>query len=68
MGVRSYQACCTKMFAQTFWMSTVSIARPDRPPITADGKRVRITIGNGPRAEVICGELVSESANWIIRQ
>ena len=28
---------------------------------------MRITVGNGSRVEAICGELVSESANWIIR-
>ena len=49
-------------------MSTVSRARPGGPPILADGKRVkRISIGNGSRSEAIGGELVSESANWIIR-
>ena len=50
-------------------MSTVSRARPGGPPtcISADGKRVKITIGNGSRLEAIHGELVSKSANWIIR-
>ena len=47
-------------------MSTVSRARPGGPSFAADGKRVRITIGNGSRVEVMRGQLVSESANWII--
>ena len=32
----------------------------------ADGKKVRITIGDSSRAEAIHGELVSESTNWTI--
>ena len=47
-------------------MSTVSRARPGGPSFAADGKRVRITIGNGSRVEAMRGQLVSESANWII--
>ena len=48
-------------------MLTVSRAKPGGPPISADGKRVRLTIGNGSRVvEALRGELVSESANWII--
>ena len=41
-------------------------ARPGGPPFAADSRRVRITIRNGSRMEVICGKLVSESTNWII--
>ena len=44
-------------------MLTVSRARPGGPPISADGKGVRITIGNGSRSEAIRGELVSKSVN-----
>ena len=47
-------------------MLTVSRARPGGPPFAADGKRVRITIGNGSRAEVLHEQMVSESGNWII--
>ena len=47
-------------------MSTVSSARPGGPPFAVDGKRVRITIGNGSGAEVMRGQLVSKSANWNI--
>ena len=47
-------------------MSTVSRARPGGPSFAADNKRVRITIGNGSRVEVMHGQMVSESANWII--
>ena len=54
----------TKIFAQTFWMLT---AWPGGPPISADGKREIITIGKGSRSVEICGELVSENANWFIR-
>ena len=32
-----------------------------------DGKRVRITIGNGSRVGAMRGQLVSKSTNWIIR-
>ena len=42
--------------------STVSRARPGGPPISTDGKRVRITIGNGSRSEAPHGELVSSYA------
>ena len=34
-------------------LSTVSRARRGGPPFAADGKRVRITIGNGSRVETI---------------
>ena len=47
-------------------MSTVSRVRPGGPSFAADGKRVRITIGNGSRVEAMRGQLVSERANWII--
>ena len=47
-------------------MSTVSRAIPGGPPISADSKRVRITLDNGSRLEAIHGELVSKSTNWII--
>ena len=47
-------------------MSIVSRSRPGGPPVRADGKRVRITIGNGSRVVEIHGELVIESTNWII--
>ena len=47
-------------------MSTASRARPGGPSLAADGKRVRITIGNGSRVEAMRGQLVSERANWII--
>ena len=53
-------------FVQTFWIWTVSRARPGGPPISTDNKRVRITIGNGSRLQAINGELMSKSANWII--
>ena len=49
-----------------FWMLTVSRVRPGGPLISADDKRVRITIGNGSRSEAIPGELVSNSANWFM--
>ena len=47
-------------------MSTVSRARPDGPSFAADGKRVRITIGNGSRVEAMRGQLVNERANRIM--
>ena len=47
-------------------MSTVSRTRAGGPSFAVDGKRVRIAIGNGSRAEVMRGQLVSERANWII--
>ena len=47
-------------------MSTVSRARPGGPSFAADGKRVRITIGNGSKVEAMRGQRVSERANWII--
>ena len=47
-------------------MLTASGARPGEPSFAADGKRVRITIGNGSRVEAMPGQLVSERANWII--
>ena len=46
-------------------MSTVSRARPGGPSFEVDGKRVRITIGNGSRVEAMRGQLVRERANWI---
>ena len=42
----------------------VSRVRPGGPPFAADGKIVRITIGNGSGlAEAMRGQLVSERAN-----
>ena len=47
-------------------MSTVTRARPGESPFAVDSKRVRVTICNGSKLEVIRGQLVNESANWII--
>ena len=42
-----------KFLAQVLMMSTVFRARPGGPPFTTDGKRARISIGNGSREEAI---------------
>ena len=55
----NYRGCYAKIFDQTFWMTTVSRAKPGGPPFVADGKRMRITVGNGSRVEAICEQLVN---------
>lgn len=55
-----------KFSIELFWVSTVSRARPSRLLFPADGKSVRIVIGNGSGVGAIRRQLASESANWII--